>query len=143
MFFSVIIPTFNRAPFLVRTLESVRQQTFTDYQVVVVDDGSTDNTLEQLREYSWVDVLTQKNRGPGAARNLGASRAKGEYLAFLDSDDLWFPWTLATYASVIQQAVSPTFMVGKPMRFRDEATLAGAAADRTQFHKFPDYLASG
>ncbi|MCS7063711.1 MAG: glycosyltransferase [Methylacidiphilales bacterium] len=93
--FSVIIPTYNRELFLKETLQSVFRQTFPDFEVIVVDDGSTDNTWTYLQNLKHkIIFLRQKNKGPGAARNLGALHASGKYLAFLDSDDLWFPYTL-------------------------------------------------
>src|SRR5262245_53825606 len=95
--FSVIIPTHNRLCLLQRALGSVRNQTFRDYEVIVVDDGSSDGTWNYLGSLvPFIKALRQENRGPGPARNLGATHATGSYLAFLDSDDLWFPWTLAT-----------------------------------------------
>jgi GT2 family glycosyltransferase len=100
--FSVIIPTYNRAALLREALASVFAQTFTDYEIIVVDDGSTDETRGELQALSSrVRAYHQKNAGPGLARNLGAKHAAGEYLAFLDSDDLWYPWTLETYATGI------------------------------------------
>ena len=144
MLFSVIIPTFNRAHFLPETLASVFAQTFMDYETIVVDDGSTDTTQDCLKLLgNRITVLIQPNRGPGAARNLGARHAKGDYLAFLDSDDLWFPWTLQVYAEVVRSENCPSFIVGKPHRFRDESDLekVGQGAIRTE--QFPDYLASG
>ena len=89
---SVIIPTYNRWPMLGEAVESVLAQTAGDYELIVVDDGSTDETRCRLADYgSRLTVLTQRRRGVSAARNLGASRASGGYLAFLDSDDLWHP----------------------------------------------------
>ena len=112
--FSVIIPTFNRYQVLKDAIESVWQQTFTDYELIVVDDGSTDATAEFLASLGdRMRVLRQKNLGPGAARNLGAENATGEYLAFLDSDDLWFPWTLQNYAVAIEKNSKPAIISGK------------------------------
>ena len=89
---SVIIPTYNRWPMLGEAVESVLAQTAGGYELIVVDDGSTDETRRQLADYgSRLTVLTQSRRGVSAARNLGARRASGKYLAFLDSDDLWHP----------------------------------------------------
>ena len=89
---SVIIPTYNRWPMLGEAVESVLAQTMSDYELIVVDDGSTDETPRRLREYgARLTVLTQSRSGVSAARNLGARRASGKYLAFLDSDDLWHP----------------------------------------------------
>ena len=141
-FFSVIIPTFNRVALLVHTLESVRRQAAIDYEVIVVDDGSTDDTLEVLRSFPEVKVLTQQNRGPGAARNLGVREACGEYLAFLDSDDVWFPWTLATYRQVIREHRSPAFVAGKPVVFSG-AVPTNATNARVQTAEFADYFSSG
>jgi GT2 family glycosyltransferase len=142
--FSVIIPTYNRADFLRQTLESIFEQRLSDYETLVVDDGSTDGTLEQLASYQGrVRALNQANRGPGAARNLGISHAAGDYVAFLDSDDVWFPWTLQTYAEAIELTADPAFVAGKPLRFREDAGLLGAREAATTFVRFPDYLASG
>ena len=142
--FSVVIPTYNRASLLPKTLDSVFAQTFKNYEVIVVDDGSTDTTQDYLKSLeNRITVLMQPNRGPGAARNLGAQYAKGNYLAFLDSDDLWFPWTLQVYAEVVRSENCPSFVAGKPHRFWNESELEklGQGAIRTE--EFPDYLASG
>jgi hypothetical protein len=104
MLFSIIIPTYNRLFSVKETLASVFAQTFTDYEIIFVDDGSTDGTVDFVQSLdSSIKVIRQKNRGPGAARNRGVQEARGQYIAFLDSDDLWFPWTLATYHELIQQ----------------------------------------
>jgi glycosyltransferase involved in cell wall biosynthesis len=142
--FSVIIPTFNRAGMLRRTLDTVWQQAFQDFETVVVDDGSTDGTVAYLRQLDGsVRVCSQANQGPGAARNLGARNTKGDYLAFLDSDDLWFDWTLASYAKIINEHHEPAFVAGKPFRFASEAELEAVGCDEVQSKSFADYYASG
>ena len=74
MLFSVVIPTYNRVPFLPSALDSVRRQRFTDYEIIVVDDGSEDGTCDYLqRQKDRLRILRQSNRGPGAERNLGAN----------------------------------------------------------------------
>lgn len=89
---SVVIPTYNRQAFVTRAVESVLCQTFGDYEIIVVDDGSEDNTKEFMRNYkSSINYIYQKNAGPGAARNTGIRAASGQWLAFLDSDDEWRP----------------------------------------------------
>jgi glycosyltransferase involved in cell wall biosynthesis len=91
---SVIIPAFNAAGYVVAALESVFAQSFTDFEVILVNDGSPDTgPLEQaIQPYlSRITYLKQENRGPSAARNLGIRQARGEWLAFLDSDDAWLP----------------------------------------------------
>ncbi len=86
---SVIIPTFNRAAFLKEAIDSVLSQSYRDFELIVVDDGSTDSTREILQDYQGLTYLYQENRGVSAARNKGIQAAQGEYIAFLDSDDLW------------------------------------------------------
>jgi glycosyltransferase involved in cell wall biosynthesis len=89
---SVIIPTYNRARYVVEAVESVFAQTFKDYEVIVVDDGSTDNTKQVLEPYRGrIRYVRQENRGLAAARNRGVREARGELVAFLDSDDCWEP----------------------------------------------------
>ncbi len=90
---SVIIPTYQHAHFVGQTIESVLGQTYGDYEVIVVDDGSTDNTSEVLAEFGpRITVIRhRRNRGLSAARNSGISTARGDYVAFLDADDVWMP----------------------------------------------------
>jgi|HubBroStandDraft_1064217.scaffolds.fasta_scaffold170461_1 glycosyltransferase involved in cell wall biosynthesis len=89
---SVILPTYNNCHFVVEALESVLSQSFGNLEVIVVDDGSTDETLSALKPYRDSIVLIEiLNRGPAGARNAGISHATGEFIAFLDSDDLWLP----------------------------------------------------
>lgn len=116
--FSVIIPTYNRLSLLREAVDSVFAQQFTDYDLIVVDDGSSDGTREWLASLGdRVRVFTQPNEGPGRARNLGARQANGEFLAFLDSDDLWFPWTLQTYARCIHENPGCNWLAGRPTYF--------------------------
>jgi glycosyltransferase involved in cell wall biosynthesis len=92
---SAIVPTFNRAELLVRALRSIAAQTLRPDEVWVVDDGSTDGTAERVaREFPSVRCVRQENRGVSAARNRGIASARGEWLAFLDSDDEWQPTKL-------------------------------------------------
>jgi glycosyltransferase involved in cell wall biosynthesis len=89
---SVIIPAFNAAGTIRETIESVQRQTHEDFEIIVVDDGSADGTLEIVRSMgAEIRLVQQSNVGPGTARNAGAAVATGAWLAFLDSDDLWKP----------------------------------------------------
>lgn len=89
---SVIIPTYNRSRYVTQAIDSILTQTYKDYEIVVVDDGSTDNTREVLEPYmDKIRYIYQENTGVSAARNLGIREAKGEWIAFLDSDDRWMP----------------------------------------------------
>ena len=90
--FSVVIPTYNRAHIIGQALDSVLAQSCQDFEVLVVDDGSTDNTRKILEPYSdRIRYFKQSNSGPAAARNRGITESQGEYIAFLDSDDRWYP----------------------------------------------------
>jgi glycosyltransferase involved in cell wall biosynthesis len=90
--FSVIIPTYNRAGMVGDAVRSVLEQTFRDYEIIVVDDGSTDGTREALGPFAdRIRYVHQENGGVAAARNRGIAESRGEYLAFLDSDDLFAP----------------------------------------------------
>ncbi|SEQ78344.1 Glycosyltransferase involved in cell wall bisynthesis [Loktanella sp. DSM 29012] len=111
--FSVVIPSYNRRDYLMACLDSVAAQTHAPAQVIVVDDGSTDGTLAALADRPGVQVLTQANAGPGAARNAGAAQATGTYLAFLDSDDLWVPDSLRTFASLIVAHDHPALLFAR------------------------------
>jgi glycosyltransferase involved in cell wall biosynthesis len=89
---SVIIPTYNCGRLIEEALESVWAQTYVPVEVIIVDDGSTDDTVERLQRYgSRIKLLRQTNAGPSIARNRGARMACGDILAFLDADDLWLP----------------------------------------------------
>jgi glycosyltransferase involved in cell wall biosynthesis len=93
---SVIIPTFNRGWIVKEAIESVLAQDFTDFELIVVDDGSTDNTADILRGFgSHIRVVRQSNAGVSAARNRGIQASVGHWIAFLDSDDLWLPKKLS------------------------------------------------
>lgn len=94
---SVIIPTYNRASVLNRAIDSVLGQTFKDWELIIVDDGSTDETSELLQSHSHesLSIYRTSNQGVSAARNLGLQKAHGEWVAFLDSDDEWLPEKLA------------------------------------------------
>ncbi len=101
---SVIIPTFNRATYVPRAIESVLSQRYRDFEIIVVDDGSKDNTREVVTAYgALVRYVFQENQGPGAARNLGIRTATGIYLAFLDSDDVWLPTFLDRTVSALEE----------------------------------------
>jgi GT2 family glycosyltransferase len=141
--FSVVIPSFNRIALLKEALESVFAQRFTDFELIVVDDGSSDGTKEYLQALGKrLRVLCQPNQGPGAARNLGAANAQGEYLAFLDSDDIWVPWTLHVYSEVIGEQGAPAFIAGKPLIFSNKQELDNISFTATRAERFADYLTS-
>ncbi|HET8810481.1 MAG TPA: glycosyltransferase family 2 protein [Flavobacteriaceae bacterium] len=102
-YFSVIIPLYNKANYIENTLRSVLAQSFSDFEIVMVNDGSTDNSLEKVREIhdDRIKLIDQKNQGASIARNHGIERAKGKYIVFLDADDYWYP----NHLKVLQQLI--------------------------------------
>lgn len=142
--FSVVIPSYNRADLLAEALASVFAQRLSSFEVLIVDDGSTDDTSRVLAAYGdRVRTWAQRNRGPGAARNLACQYAVGRYVAFLDSDDVWFPWTLEVYARAIREAAEPAFLAGQPAYFTALADLGAVTEQPPSLQRFSDYLASG
>lgn len=90
--FSVIVPLYNKEQYVRKAIESVCAQTYTSWECIVVDDGSTDGSEQVIREYAdSVTIIRQPNAGVAAARNKGVAASKGEYICFLDADDWWLP----------------------------------------------------
>lgn len=102
---TVIIPTYNRREYVQEAIDSVITQTFHDYDIIVIDDGSTDGTREALPERygDQIHYVWQTNQGESAARNHALARATGHYIAFLDSDDLWLPDKLDKQVALLEQ----------------------------------------
>jgi glycosyltransferase involved in cell wall biosynthesis len=142
-FFSVIIPVFNRRHTIGNSLKTLDSQCFRDFEVVLIDDGSTDGSPEYIKEaYPDYHLIEQDNRGPGMARNAGLKLARGRYIAFLDSDDLWFPWTLKSYHTLIQEQGEPSVLLGRLCGFLNESELEGLVENKNQIRTFNDYFAS-
>ncbi len=99
--FSIIIPAYNAEAYLQRCLDSIFLQEFTDYEVIVIDDGSTDGTATLLESYPQVKVIHQENQGMATARNRGLDAAQGDYILFVDSDDELTPHALSNLAPQI------------------------------------------
>src|SRR5690242_136065 len=108
-FFSIVIPTYNRAHLIGKTIRSVLQQEFTDFEVLVIDDGSKDNTAEVMQTFSdpRINYFPKQNGERGAARNYGATRARGRYINFFDSDDLMYPNHLRVASQMIATQADP------------------------------------
>jgi glycosyltransferase involved in cell wall biosynthesis len=101
---SVVIPTFNRAYIVGRAIDSVLQQTYRPIEIVVIDDGSTDDTRQLIGSYGPpVRYVYQPNGGVSSARNHGLRISRGEYVALLDSDDRWFPWKLSVQVELLRR----------------------------------------
>jgi glycosyltransferase involved in cell wall biosynthesis len=124
MLFSIIIPTFNRARLIGRAIDSVLAQDFPDWEMIVIDDGSTDSTGDMIRHYSDSDPRIQyhytDNQGASAARNFGCSMASGKYFTFLDSDDEYLPGHLSLRSEMISAQPAIEFLHGTAEIIGDE-----------------------
>ena len=117
---SVIIPTYNRSKLVVETLRTVLDQTYRDKEVIIVDDGSTDDTESALSPYlDRITYIRQENQGVNAARNTALEVAKGEYIALLDSDDLWMDFKLDLEVAVLDDNPDVGFVYGDFVVSRD------------------------
>ncbi len=107
MFFSVILPLYNKAQYVAKAINSVLSQTFSDYELIIVDDGSTDNSadiaLQSISGYKQCHFIRQGNAGVSVARNIGVSNSHGEYICFLDADDWWEPIFLEEMTKMIAE----------------------------------------
>lgn len=140
--FSVIIPTFNNAPTLVRAIESVQAQSYPAHEIIVIDDGSTDETLEVVEKFeNCVRFITQTNAGVSAARNRGAQVATGEWLAFLDADDEYESDRLKLHAEWIAEDTGLDFLLGDQVSCRPNGEvistfMANSQSGRNLLKKF-------
>lgn len=122
--FSVVIPLFNKAPHIERAIASALGQTLPPHEIIVVDDGSTDGSLEIVRAMkdARITVLTRSPPGPGgyAARNLGVEKVTGDWVAFLDADDLWYPDHLINLSNAIKACKQPVGCAFSRFMVREE-----------------------
>lgn len=109
---SVVIPAYNSSPFIAATLRSALDQTYDNYEIIVVDDGSTDDTLQVVNSFvssscdlvgKPIRILSKSNGGPASARNLAIRNSTGKYIAFLDGDDMWMPDKLAEQVEFLER----------------------------------------
>ena len=116
---SVVIPAYNRADTLADAIESAKAQTYNEIEIVVVDDGSTDETPQLIENYPNVKYHRQKNRGANAARNMGVERSEGVFVAFLDADDLWKPKKIEQQVNEFDKATEKCGLVHTGIEIRD------------------------
>lgn len=141
--FSVLIPVYNGVSHIRETIDSVLSQSFTDFEILAIDDGSTDGSLAILESYGErIRLLQQNNQGPEAARNRAAALSHGQYLVMLDHDDLLKPSALAIYDQVIQEFDCPPVIIGKTVYIQPENgwPCDSTASDGVQVLRFADYL---
>ncbi|MBN1341080.1 MAG: glycosyltransferase [Phycisphaerae bacterium] len=125
---SVVIPSYNAGRFISHAIESVLAQLHDDLEVIVVDDGSTDGTQNRVRAYgSSVRYVGRPHGGPGAARNHGASLAKGDWLAFLDADDFWYPHKLVEQLALVESYPGVEYATGNHHTIDESGRITGEA----------------
>lgn len=124
---SVIIPCYNGAQFLSEAIESALAQTYPPFEILVVDDGSTDNTGEVAARYQGVRYIRQENQGASIARNTGLSKSQGDYLVFLDHDDRILPKALEVGVNSLNQHPACGFVFGFSRSIRADGSLLGEA----------------
>ncbi len=116
---SVVIPSFNAVDFIQETIDSVVNQTYQPIEMIVVDDGSEDNTVGLIRSQygDSVRLFSQKNSGPSAARNRGIRESRGDYIAFLDADDIWLPEKIGKQVAVMEERPDISMLCGDMVNF--------------------------
>jgi glycosyltransferase involved in cell wall biosynthesis len=143
---SIVIPTYNRADYLLEAIKSVFNQTFNDYEIIIVDDGSTDNTRETLQPFidnGQVQYIYQENSNKSAARNNGISKSSGKYIAFLDSDDIFLPLKLEKQAAFLDQNPDIGFVHSWYSKFNDAGDHLGTRdTSRYSGWVYPEILLS-
>jgi glycosyltransferase involved in cell wall biosynthesis len=138
---SVIIPAYNSESYVAEAIESVLRQTFSSHEIIVIDDGSTDETAVVVARYPEVRYFFQENSGIGAARNHGVQEARGRCFAFLDSDDIWTEGKLAAQVAAIQADPGVDVLYGHVRQFQSPDTSV-ALQRRARFvgDALPGYL---
>jgi glycosyltransferase involved in cell wall biosynthesis len=130
---SVIIPTYQKGPYISQAIESVLSQTYTDFSIIVIDDGSTDNTSEVLTKYKdKISIIRQVNKGPAAARNQGIKASNSEFIAFLDADDIWLPYKLERQVNMFLEDPAIALVYSDTLIFSNEVDYR-----KTYFDIFP------
>lgn len=119
---SVVIPTYNRQDLIMEAIQSVLDQVYEDFELIVVDNASSDKTLDRLQEIKdpRVKIFVESRRGAAFARNTGITHAQGQFLAFLDSDDLWLPEKLAVQMNEIQSLPRGSIVFSQYSEFFNE-----------------------
>ena len=137
-FFSIIVPVYNSAETLGRALQSVMEQSFKDWELILVDDGSSDDLTSVLNSFSAhnISIVTQENLGVSSARNRGVSMAKGEWLTFLDADDYYYEHRLAMAYELIQHHPEIGFVTGDYEYRNPEGELLGLSMNSTESGRY-------
>jgi glycosyltransferase involved in cell wall biosynthesis len=140
---SVIIPTYNAEKFIAKTIQSVLDQTYQDFEILVIDDESSDRSVEVCQRFKddRLRIISQKNRGVPGARNTGIRAAKGELIALLDADDIWLPEKLAAHVQHLDQRPEVGISFSYSAMIDDQGVLTGLHQKPTRLDNItPDYV---
>lgn len=138
--FSVVVPSWNRLELLQAAVESVRKQLVPPDEIVVVDDGSSDGSVEWLEQQEDLQILQSGGKGPGGARNCGVKRARGRHVCFLDCDDAWHPRLLEIVGDFLQQESFAMILVTQDEFSGQLPAFSDFAPEEVQPEKFEDLL---
>ena len=134
---SVIIPTFNRSNFIIEALESIFIQEYFPLEIIIVDDGSTDDTKKVLKPYlDRIQYIYQENKGLGPARNRGIEKATGEYIAFLDSDDRWKPNKLKVQVDLLNVKPNIAVVCTDFVNFSEDGIIFGGQRNWEAYRRY-------
>ncbi|BAQ64672.1 glycosyltransferase family A protein [Geminocystis sp. NIES-3709] len=141
---SAIIPVYNGEKYLAEAIESVLRQSYKPFEIIVIDDGSTDKTSTIAQSYPQVRYFYQINQGHGEAKNTGIHQAKGEYLAFLDADDIWMPDKLFQQVTYLENNPKVGYTICHMVNFQDgvDKFPSWAIITSSQDSKIPAYITS-
>ena len=132
---SVIIPTYQRAHWVSEAIESVLSQTYKDYEILVVNDGSTDNTTEVLYQFqARIKIIEQENKGNSAARNIAIQNSQGQYIAFLDDDDKWMPNKLEKQIALLEYNQKLGLIYSDMLFFNDKEVFTEPRSKKHPIH---------
>ncbi len=115
---SIIIPLYNRESFIIDTITKIRKQNIPSYEIIVVDDGSTDTSAQLVQQFDDINYIFKENGGPASARNLGVKHAKGDYVIFIDSDDFWEEGSLEVLSDYLDNHPGTQIIEGKIREFK-------------------------
>ncbi|WP_025647158.1 MULTISPECIES: glycosyltransferase family 2 protein [unclassified Psychrobacter] len=140
--FSVVIPLYNKEEYILRTVESVLSQSFVDFELIIVDDGSVDSSLEVIKNISdpRVRIIQQANQGVGPARNTGMAEAKYDWIALLDADDAWSPFHLAELVKIINAFPLSKMVSNKVLQLNTAMNITDTEEDTLSFIRVADYF---
>jgi len=135
---SIVIPLYNAEPYIEETINSILEQTYKNIEIIIIDDESTDNSYKIAKKYEnkFIQVVTQKNSGPGAARNKGILLSKGQYIQFLDADDLLEKNKIKNQLEIFKKYGDDCFIFGKVIEFKNNIN------DNSNITQYQDYYKS-